>query len=77
MVLKKGTLEWTVVEEFHALNAQTAKKRYPNICIADLSSELHGGKGFSYTHAIKAYHKIPINPGDTRKTATFLLLGLF
>ncbi|GBM65904.1 Retrovirus-related Pol polyprotein from transposon opus [Araneus ventricosus] len=77
MVPKKGSVEWRLVGDYCALNAQTIKEKYPIPCIADFTSELHGKQMFSHTDLIKAYHQIPINPADVHKTAICTPFGLF
>ncbi|GFQ67743.1 transposon Ty3-I Gag-Pol polyprotein [Trichonephila clavata] len=44
MVPKKGTMKCRPVGDYHALNAQTVKEKYPIPYIADFKSELHGTK---------------------------------
>ncbi|GBN01125.1 Transposon Ty3-G Gag-Pol polyprotein, partial [Araneus ventricosus] len=69
MVPKKGTLNWSPVGDYRALNSQTLKDKYPIPCIADFTAELHESKIFSRIDLIKAYHQIPIHPEDIHKTA--------
>ncbi|XP_055932083.1 uncharacterized protein LOC129962361 [Argiope bruennichi] len=75
MVSKKGSIEWRPVDNYRALNAQNVKDKYPIVCIADFTSELHGKQMFS--HIDLAYHQILINPDDGHKTAICTPFGLF
>ncbi|GBM19170.1 Retrovirus-related Pol polyprotein from transposon opus, partial [Araneus ventricosus] len=77
MVPKKGTLNWSPVGDYRALNSQTLKDKYPIPCIADFTAELHESKIFSRIDLIKAYHQIPIHPEDIHKTAICTPFGLF
>ncbi|GFU75342.1 hypothetical protein TNCV_3510271 [Trichonephila clavipes] len=74
---KNDSIEWRPVGDYHALNAQTIKEKYPIPCIADFTSELYGKQIFSHIDLIKAYHQIPINPSDVHKTAICTPFGLF
>ncbi|KAF8794546.1 Transposon Ty3-I Gag-Pol polyprotein like [Argiope bruennichi] len=56
-VPKKGSVEWRPVGDYRALNAQTIKDKYPILCIADFTSELHGKQKFSHIDLVKAYHQ--------------------
>ncbi|GFQ79612.1 transposon Ty3-G Gag-Pol polyprotein [Trichonephila clavata] len=48
IVPKKGTMDWRLVEDYRALNAQTIKEKYPIPCISDFTTELHDAKVFSH-----------------------------
>ena len=78
MVPKKCTKEWRPVRDYRALNAQTIKDKYPILCIADFTANLHDTTTFSHIDLIKAYHQIPTHPDNNiHKTAIHTPFGLF
>lgn len=46
MVAKKGSIDWRLVSNYRALNAQSIKEKYPIPCIMDFILELHGKQIF-------------------------------
>lgn len=66
---KKDPVDWRPLGDYSNLNAQIVKEKYPILCNADFTAELHDKQIFS--------HKILLNPADAYKTALCTPFVLF
>ena len=73
---KKPNGSWLPCGDSRLLNARIIQN-YPVRHIQDFTSELNGKTVFSVTDCKKAYHPIPVNPGDVAKTAVITPFDLF
>ena len=74
---KKTNGSWLPCGDFRLLNARKIHDDYPVRHIQNFTSELDGKTVFSVIDCKKAYHHIPVNPGDVAKTAVITHFGLF
>ena len=63
-------------EDYHALNKQIRKNRYPLPRIDDLFDKLQGAKVFSSIALQSAHHQVRLKPEDVPKTAFTTPFGL-
>ena len=77
LFIKKKTGGLHMCIDYHSLNKQTVKNRYPLPQIDDLFDKLQGSEVFSSTDLQSAYYQVRLKPEDDPKTAFIAPQGLF
>jgi len=77
MMKKKANGEWRCCGDYRQLNAITTNDVYPLPLIKDVTTRLNRAKTFSKIDLESAYHQIPMNPEDIKKTAITTPFGLY
>lgn len=67
--MKKKDGSWHFCTDYHALNAATAKDRFPIPTIGDMLDELYGASYFTKLDMRSGWHQVRVNPLDISKTA--------
>ena len=77
LVPKPGSTDFRICVDYRRLNGSTIRDRYLILHIHDFASGLQGATIFSKIDLAKAYHQIPVAPGDIPKTAVTTPFGLY
>ena len=77
LFLPKKDGRWRMCVDYHALNKQTIRDRYPLPCIDDLLDSLGKAKYFTTLDLASGYHQIAVKEQDIPKTAFWTQRGQF
>lgn len=76
-MVEKSNGTWRMCGDYRKVNSQTIPDRYPPPVISDLFERLCNKVVFSKLDLVKAFHQIPMNRDDIKKTAIITPCGLF
>ncbi|BHF60044.1 hypothetical protein SprV_0100300500 [Sparganum proliferum] len=77
MLPKTTSDDWRPCGNYGALNNATIPDRYPVSHLQDFAGALFGKSVFSKIDLVRAFHQIPVAPGDVPKTAVTTPFSLF
>lgn len=76
-MVQKPDKSWRLCSDYRLLNSLTVPDNYPVPHVEDFAVGLAGNKVFSKIDLKKAFHQIPMNADDVKKTAIITPFGLF
>jgi len=76
-MVKKADGSWRPCGDYRLLNSKTVPDRYAIPNIQSIHHKLQGSKIYSRLDLVKAYHFIPVNEDDIKKTAICTPFGTF
>lgn len=69
LLVKKPDGTWHFCVDYRAMNASTAKDKFPSPVVEELLDELRGARFFTKLDLKSRYHQVHVHPDDIAKTA--------
>ena len=76
-MVPKQNGDFRVCGDYRRLNAASSEDLYPLPHLQDITSQIQGKSVFAKLDLIRAYHQIPVEQADIKKTAVTTPFGLF
>jgi hypothetical protein len=77
LLVKKADDSWRFCVVYHALNARTAKEKFPIPITEELFNELCHTKFFTKRDLCSGYHQVRMHPNNVEKMTFWTHQGLF